>query len=79
MENDNLKNEQQYTASNVSRSFGHNVSRIVGGKYYEAKTDTTYWYAGKIKLFIGCKWYNVKRRALLMWYDIKIWWLKNFA
>ena len=65
------------TISEVKHNFWHNVKRIFGGEYYEAKTDTTYWYAGEIKLWINCKWYNVKKWFLLRWYDIRIWLLKK--
>jgi hypothetical protein len=79
MEKDNLKQEQQCPIHDVKRSFWHNVKRIVGGKYYEAKTDITYWYSGKIKLWLERKSYNVKKWFLLRWYDVRIWWLKNCA
>ena len=65
--------------ADVKRSFWHNVKRKFGGTYYEAKTDTTYWYVGEIRLWIECKCYNIKKWFLLRYYDVRIWWLKNCA
>lgn len=80
MENETSNNPQTANGikSNVKRSFmPHRFVKVFGGRYYEAKTDTLYWYRGEVNLWFIGKWYDAKKWFLLKYYSIQIWWLKR--
>lgn len=49
--------------------------KFFGGRYRDIGCE--YWYSGIFQRFLTISIYKIKRRALLTWYSIQIWYLKR--
>ncbi len=59
-------------------NFWHKIKIAFGGTYYEKETDTTYWYRGKLRSWIGWTLYDINKWFLMKYYSFRIWLLKTF-